>query len=178
MVSIPACPSCLGRGHIIEKPCESCQGSGIQFNPHVLKVHIPPGIDDNMMIRLAGQGERHREGGSTGDLFIRPHLQCHPSLQRHGDDLYASASINLVDAALGTEVNMSGLGGEKLIIKVPAGTQSGTALRISGKGMPRLKRKGKGDLFMVVEVRTPTDLTPKQKELLNDFRRLEKQRNS
>lgn len=176
MVSITPCPDCQGTGKKIDQPCPTCQATGLQTVPHTIKVHLPPGIDDGMMIRLSGQGEVSREGGVPGDLFIRPHLRPHSSLQRQGDDVYAVSSIHFADAALGTKVQISGLTGKQLVVKVPPGTQSGTALRLPGKGMPRLNRQGKGDLFVVVEVRTPSNLTSRQRELLEEFQRLERER--
>jgi molecular chaperone DnaJ len=174
MVTVTTCPRCRGKGNHIEHPCESCQGAGSRFKPHALKVHIPPGIDEGFMIRLSGQGESLSEGRPAGDLFIRPHLQPHPSLQRQGADLYTVSHITFIDAALGTKVNVNGLEGESLTVTIPPGTQSGTALRASGKGMPRLNKKGKGDLFLIVEVKTPTTMTPKQRQLLEEYARLDK----
>jgi molecular chaperone DnaJ len=137
--------------------------------PHSLAVKVPPGVDDGMVIRLAGQGEANADGGPPGDLLIRVHLQPHPSLQRHGADLYTAVAVGFPDAALGTKVSVAGLNGEAVRVTVPAGTQSGTALRLSGKGMPRLEGKGKGDLYVMVEVRTPTKLNARQKQLLKEF---------
>lgn len=169
MVTLTTCAKCHGRGQWIETPCDTCRGSGVEFKPHSFNVQVPAGIDDGMMIRLVGQGEANADGGLPGDLLVRIHLQPHPSLQRHGDDLYAVAAIGLPDAALGTKVPVAGLGGETVRVTVPAGIQSGTSLRLPGKGMPRLGGKGKGSLFVVVEVRTPTNLTPRQKQLLREF---------
>ena len=169
MVTLTTCSRCQGRGQLIEVPCTTCQGSGYEFVTHRLNVKIPPGVDDGMMIRLAKQGEPNGNGGPPGDLLIRPHLRPHPSFDRHGDDLYMVKRVTFPEAALGTEIAVTGLGGETLRVTVPAGTQSGTALRLSGKGMPRLEGKGKGDLFVVTEVRTPTDLTPRQRKLLEEF---------
>jgi molecular chaperone DnaJ len=169
LVTLTTCPSCQGRGQLIETPCTICQGNGYEFVTHRLKVQIPSGVDDGMMIRLAKQGEPNADGGPPGDLLIRPHLRPHPSFDRHGDDLYMVRRVTFPGAALGTEISVTGLGGETLRITVPAGTQSGTALRLSGKGMPRLEGKGKGDLFVVTEVRTPTDLTPRQRKLLEEL---------
>lgn len=175
MVTLTTCPHCHGRGQVIESPCTSCQGSGFQFAAHKLNVKIPSGVDEGMMIRLAGQGEANANGGPPGDLLIRPHIRPHPQFERHGDDLYTVKTVTFPDAALGTKILLNGLGGEAVRVAVPAGTQSGTALRLSGKGMPRLGAKGKGDLFVVVEVRTPTDLTTAQRKLLEEFARLEPQ---
>ena len=109
------------------------------------------------------------DGSPPGDLLIRPHLRPHSTFDRHGDDLYMVKTVTFPEAALGTEISIEGLGGETLRITVPAGTQSGTALRLSGKGMPRLRGQGRGDLFVVTEVRTPTNLTARQRKLLEEF---------
>jgi len=176
VVTVTTCARCGGRGTWIESPCADCQGNGYQFAPHTLKVQIPPGVDDGMMIRLAGQGEPNANGGPPGDMLIRPHLRPHPALQRQGDDLYTSTPVRFADAALGTKISLQSLGGETLRVAVPAGTQSGAALRLHGKGMPRLGGKGKGDLYVIVEVRTPTDLTSRQRELLQEFAKVEAKR--
>lgn len=176
MVTFTTCAKCHGQGHWIEFPCDTCHGSGFLFKPHNLKVSIPSGIDDGMVIRLAGQGEPQPQGGPSGDLLIRPHLRPHPTLQRQGSDLFTLTSISLVEAALGIKIPIEGLGGKSLMVKVPAGTQSGTSLRIHGRGMPRLDTKGTGDLLVIVEVRTPTDMTPQQRKLLEEYNRLEKEK--
>jgi molecular chaperone DnaJ len=176
MVTVTTCGRCGGRGHWVEHPCEPCQGNGYEFIPHTLKITIPRGVDDGMVVRLAGQGELNANGGPPGDLLIRTHLQPHSSLERHGDDLYTLVTITFPQAALGDKVTVTGLGGDTLRLTVPAGTQSGTTLRIEGKGMPRLGRKAKGDLMAIVEVKTPTDLSSEQRQLLEKFAQLEAQR--
>lgn len=176
MVTLTTCPRCAGRGQWIETPCSTCQGTGYTFVHHTLKVQIPPGIDDGMVVRLSGQGEPNANGGPAGDLLIRSHLRPHLHLQRQGDDLYTLKHINLVDAALGCKLLVKGLGEDSIRVTVPGGTQGGTALRISGKGMPKLNRRGKGDLFVIVEVRTPTDMTQDQRKLLEEYARLESQK--
>lgn len=173
LVTLTTCGRCQGRGQIIESPCLLCQGAGYQFLPHALKVKIPPGVDDGMMIRLAGQGEANANGGPPGDLLIRPRLRRHPRFERHGDDLYMVQPVTFPDAALGRKLRVEGLDGEGLQVTVPAGTQSGTALRLNGKGMPKLEGKRKGDLFVVVEVRTPTDLTDRERALLQELATLQ-----
>ena len=175
MVTLTTCPRCGGRGQWIETPCSTCQGNGYTFAPHTLRVQVPPGIDDGMLVRLAGQGEPNANGGAPGDLLIRSHLRPHPNLQRQGDDLYSLQRISFVNAALGSKVVVKGLGGDTIKVTVPAGTQSGTALRVSGKGMPKFNKKGKGDLLVIVEVRTPTDMTPEQRKLLEEYARLDSQ---
>ena len=168
VVSITTCTRCLGRGIFIESPCLTCHGSGYESVPHHIKVQIPPGIEDGMMLRLAGQGEAAPSGGLPGDLLVRIHTEPHPLLKREGDDLYTGAVIDFASAALGTKVDVPCLEGERIKVTIPPGTQSGTGLRLRGKGMPRLHGRGKGDLYVVVEVRTPTDLTARQRELLRE----------
>jgi molecular chaperone DnaJ len=170
LVTIVSCARCLGRGTIIESPCFTCHGSGYEFVPHQIKVKIPAGIDDGMLLRLAGQGEAAPPGGEPGDLLVRVLISSHPSLRRDGDDLYTAAAIDFASAALGTKVVVPVLDREAVTVTIPPGTQSGTALRLRGKGMPRLHERSKGDLYVVVEVRTPTDLTPRQRELLKEFK--------
>jgi molecular chaperone DnaJ len=138
-----------------------------------LKVRIPVGVDDGMTIRLPGQGEANANGGPPGDLLIRPHIRPHSTFERHGDDLYTVQTISFPDAALGKKIRVRGLGGEMLHVMVPAGTQSGTALRLNGKGMPKVRGKGKGDLFVVVEVQTPIHLTDRERGLLQELARMQ-----
>lgn len=170
VVTLTVCTRCHGRGQYIESPCANCQGSGIQFLPHSIKVQIPAGVEHGMLLRLAGQGEAGPRGAPPGDLLVRIYIQPHATLKRDGDDLYAVAAIGLADAALGAKITVPCLENEKVIVTVPPGTQHGTLLRARGKGMPRLAGHGKGDLYVVVEVTTPTDLTARQRELLREFK--------
>jgi len=170
VVSITTCARCLGRGTWIESPCATCRGSGSTSVPRQIKVQIPPGIEDGMALRLAGQGEAAPPGAVAGDLLVRIQIEPHPLLKRAGEDLYTGKAIDFACAALGAKVDVPCLHNEILKVTIPPGIQSGTALRLRGKGMPRLQGKGKGDLYVVVEVRTPTDLTPRQRELLKEFK--------
>lgn len=178
MVTLSTCARCQGRGVTIESPCANCQGKGVQFGPHTYKVKVPPGVDDGMGIRLAGQGEPDADGGAPGDLLIRPHVKPHPVFERRGEDLYMVARLSLSDAALGSKLQVRGLNGEELDVAIPPGTQGGTALRVGGKGMPRLGKKGKGDLYVLADVRTPTDLTRRQRALLQEFAKLESEKSA
>ena len=169
-VTITSCPRCAGRGVWIESPCQNCRGGGFEFVPHQIKVQVPAGIDNGMMLRLAGQGEATTPPAEPGDLLIRVMVRPHPSLAREGDDLYATAAIDFPSAALGSKIEIPCLAGAKVKVTIPPATQSGTQLRLRGKGMPRLHSRGKGDLYVVVRVTTPTHLTPRQRELLKEFR--------
>jgi molecular chaperone DnaJ len=175
IVTRATCTRCRGRGVVVESPCSSCNGSGIELLPHDIKVQIPPGVNHGMVFRLAGQGEAGPPGAITGDLFVRVQIKPHELLRRSGADLYTTVPITFADAALGAKITAAALGSEKVRITVPPGTQSGTALRARGKGMPCLNRPGKGDLFVVIEVRTPTELTPRQRELLQQWKKLERE---
>lgn len=170
VVTLTTCTRCHGRGMFIESPCAACQGAGLQFLPHTIKVQVPAGVEHGMLLRLAGQGEAGPQGAPSGDLLVRVYIQPHPTLKRDGDDLYAVAAISFPDAALGTKVTVPCLGDEQVIVTVPPGAQHGTLLRARGKGMPRMNGRGKGDLYLVVEVKTPTELTPRQRELLREFK--------
>lgn len=176
MLTLTTCEGCKGRGQSVEQPCPRCAGSGYQFVPKTLNVQIPPGVDDGMIIRLEGQGEANANGGPPGHLLIRIHLRPHSVFERHGDDLYAVSRISFTDAALGGKVRVAALNGDHLQVTIPAGIQSGTALRLHGKGMPRLGGKSKGDLFVVVEAVTPTNLSPEQRRLLEQLARLDRKR--
>jgi molecular chaperone DnaJ len=160
----------MGKGLFIDTPCLTCHGTGFDLLAHEIKLHVPPGIDDGMILRLAAQGEAAPEGGIPGDLLVRISVSPHPSLRREDDNLYTVVPISFPDAALGTKVTVDCLAGETVRITVPSGIQSGTALRARGKGMPRLHGRGKGDLFVIFEVKTPTQLTPRQRELLKQFK--------
>jgi molecular chaperone DnaJ len=176
IITRATCTRCHGRGVFVESPCLSCNGTGVQFLPHAIKVQIPAGVNDGMVFRLAGQGGAGPAGAAPGDLFVRMRIQPHAFLRRSGADLYTAIPITFADAALGAKITVPSLGKEKVRITVPPGTQSGTALRARGKGMPCLNRPGKGDLFVTIEVRTPTDLTPRQRELLQEWRKLDSER--
>ena len=171
VVTLATCTRCKGRGIFIESPCLNCKGVGLEFLPHSIKVQIPAGVEHGMLLRLAGQGEAGPQGAPPGDLLVRIYIQPHPMLKRDGDDLYAVTAISFPDAALGAKVTVPCLEDEKITVNVPPGTQHGTLLRARGKGMPRLQGRGKGDLYVVVEVKTPTDLTPRQREMLRKFKK-------
>ncbi len=166
------CPSCQGRGEVIDDPCPSCSGSGRVTRERTLSVNIPPGVEDGTRIRLAGEGEAGVRGGPPGDLYIFLALATHPFFQRDGADLYCRVPISMVRAALGGEFEVPTIDGDKARVKIPEGTQSGRRLRLSGKGMPVLRSKAYGDMYVQVTVETPQNLTKKQRELLAEFDRI------
>jgi molecular chaperone DnaJ len=166
------CPSCQGRGQVIESPCASCAGSGRVTRERTLSVNIPPGVEDGTRIRLAGEGEAGVRGGPPGDLYIFLSVGAHPFFQRDGADLHCSAPISMVTAALGGEFEVPTIDGSKTRVKVPEGTHSGRRFRLQGKGMPVLRARQTGDMYVQVVVETPQNLTKKQRELLAEFDRL------
>jgi len=166
------CPSCQGRGQVIESPCPSCSGSGRVTRERTLSVNIPPGVEDGTRIRLAGEGEAGVRGGPAGDLYIFLSLGAHPFFQREGADLHCRVPISMVTAATGGEFEVPAIDGTNTRVKVPEGTQSGRRFRIHSKGMPVLRSKQCGDMYVQVVVETPQKLTKRQRELLAEFERL------
>ncbi len=166
------CHACQGRGQTIEDPCPSCSGSGRVMRDRTLQVNIPAGVEDGTRIRLAGEGEAGARGGPAGDLYIFLSVASHAFFQREGADLHCRAPISMVAAALGGDFEVPTIDGGKSKVKVSPGTQSGRRFRITAKGMPILRARQTGDLYVQVVVETPQNLTKKQKDLLSEFEKL------
>ncbi|MBS4004562.1 MAG: molecular chaperone DnaJ [Afipia sp.] len=166
------CPACQGRGQMIETPCASCSGQGRVQKERSLSVNIPPGVEDGTRIRLAGEGEAGVQGGPAGDLYIFLSLAAHKFFQRDGADLHCRVPVSMVTAAMGGEFEVPTIDQGKTKVKVPSGTQSGRRFRVGGKGMPVLRSRQTGDMYVQVVVETPQNLTKKQKELLAEFEKL------
>lgn len=166
------CPGCHGRGQVIDNPCTACTGSGRVTRERTLSVNIPQGVEDGTRIRLAGEGEAGVRGGPAGDLYIFLSLSPHVFFQRDGADLHCRVPISMVTAALGGEFEVPTIDKGQAKVKVPAGTQSGRRFRIASKGMPVLRARQTGDMYVQVIVETPQNLTKKQKELLAEFDKL------
>ena len=167
------CPTCHGRGEVIEKPCRSCRGEGRVDMPQKLEVNIPPGVDTGTRIRLAGKGEAGPFGSPPGDLYIFIHVRRHAVFERDGTTLVTRVPIAFTTAALGGDIEIPGLDGERIAIDIPAGIQSGKQLRKRGAGMPVLQGRGRGDLVIEIIVETPTKLSSRQKELLRELQETE-----
>ena len=163
------CPTCGGRGEVIENPCSACAGSGRVSRERSLSVNVPAGVEDGTRIRLSGEGEAGMRGGPAGDLYIFLAVKPHPFFQRDGADLYCRVPISLVQAALGSEITVPTVDGGQAKVKVPEGTQSGKQFRIKDKGMPILRSRDVGDLYIQAVVETPQNLTRRQRELLAEF---------
>ena len=166
------CPSCQGRGQMIEDPCAACAGAGRVTRERMLSVNIPAGVEDGTRIRLAGEGEAGLRGGPPGDLYIFLSLAAHEFFQRDGADLHCRVPISMITAALGGEFEVPSIDGGKARVKVPGGTQTGRRFRLTAKGMPVLRSKQTGDMYVQVSVETPQNLTKKQRELLTEFEKL------
>ncbi|WP_414903176.1 molecular chaperone DnaJ [Sphingomonas flavalba] len=167
------CPSCDGAGQVIADPCPQCRGEGRGDKTRTLDVDVPPGVDDGTRIRLSGEGECGARGGPCGDLYIFLHVARHALFEREGTTLFARAPISFTTAALGGCITVPGLDKQPHEIRIPAGIQSGKQLRQRGAGMPVLQGRGRGDLVVQIEVETPTRLSARQKELLEEFRATE-----
>lgn len=168
-----ACPTCHGAGQVITDPCPGCRGEGRIDKEKVLEVKIPSGVDEGTRIRISGEGEAGGRGAPPGDLYIFLHVKRHAIFDREGTNLGARCPISFTTAALGGEIEVPGLDGEPIEIKIPAGIQSGKQLRHRGSGMPVLNGRGRGDMVLEIVVETPTKLSLRQKELLQQFRETE-----
>ena len=166
------CPNCHGRGQSIDSPCASCAGSGRVTRERNLAVNIPAGVEDGTRIRLSGEGEAGVRGGPPGDLYIFLSMASHPFFQREGADLHCRVPVSMVTAAMGGDCEVPTIDGGKTKVKVPEGTQSGRRFRLQGKGMPVLRTRQCGDMYVQVVVETPQKLSKKQRDLLAEFDRL------
>lgn len=167
------CSSCGGQGIHISSPCSKCSGSGRAMRSKKILVHIPAGIDDGVRINVAGEGEAGILGGEHGSLYIYVNVAKHNFFNRDGSNLYCEAPISFVQAALGGEIQIPTIENDKILVKIPEGTQSGQMLKVKGKGMKTMKSSLRGDMFVTVQVETPVNLTDKQKELLREFASLD-----
>ncbi|HYI66639.1 MAG TPA: molecular chaperone DnaJ [Candidatus Limnocylindrales bacterium] len=168
MVNIVACPRCQGEGRIIATPCTVCGGDGRIREERDVVVNIPAGIDDGQRIALESQGEAGPRGGPNGDLYVAVKVREHAQLVRRGTELYHELPITFPQAALGASLSVPTVEGEEEV-EVPAGAQSGQEIRLRGKGVPRLRGAGRGDLHVIVNVVVPTRLSKRERELLREL---------
>jgi len=161
------CETCGGRGKVPEKVCTVCHGKGTERRKRTITLKVPAGIDDGATIRLTGSGEAIGNG-QKGDLYVHIRVKAHKHFTREGDIILSETHVGMVEAALGTEIDVDTVDG-KVRMKVPAGTQSGTDFKLSNHGVPHLNRNTRGSHIVSVIVDTPTKLSKKQKQLLEDF---------
>lgn len=165
-----ACPTCGGSGYAIKDSCPECHGSGQIKTNKKLKIKIKPGIETNMRIRIPGEGLAGIHGGEKGDLYVGVVVEPHKLYERNGNDLYTAVPVSVSCAILGDEVEIPGIDGKKVSVKIPAGTQNDTLIKVKGEGMHYYDSERRGDLFVNVKVIIPTKLNSKQKELMEAFR--------
>jgi molecular chaperone DnaJ len=162
------CPACQGAGQIIRERCLECRGNGRMEREKIIELRIPPGVDSGTRLRVTGEGEQGPNGGPAGDLYVVLDVKEHQFFERRGADLYCTIPLSVVQAALGTELQVPGLGGEEKL-KIPEGTQSDAVFRVKGRGLPDPRGGGKGDLYYHVRVLTPTKLTREQRKLMEQL---------
>jgi molecular chaperone DnaJ len=168
--SITACPDCNGEGKKAERECGECRGSGIIQDSKKIKIKIPAGIDNGETIKISGEGEAAQKGGKSGDLFITFRVKSDRELKRKGSDILSKINLSFSEAALGDKIEVETLDG-KVKLTIPPGTQSGQVFQLKGKGVPRLNGYGRGDHLVEAVVKTPTNLSRRQKELLEELAR-------
>jgi molecular chaperone DnaJ len=165
------CPECRGAGSLITTPCRECQGAGAIREKKQVSLRIPPGVDTGTRLRLRGEGEAGAAGGPPGDLYIEVQVAAHDLFTREGKNLQYRTQLSFVEAALGSEVEIPTLNSQTRLT-IPSGTQPGATFRIPGEGIPSLRGNSRGDLVVEVELKTPTNLTRRQEELLKEFLKL------
>ena len=174
-VNVTTCSACGGEGTIIEKPCTKCKGRGTVSHLKKISVSIPAGIDNNQALTLVGEGAPGKKGGPPGDLLIYISVRPHKYLHRDGFDLYLDMPVSFAMAAIGGDLEVPTLEG-KIKYKMPEGTQTGTVFRLKEKGVKHLRSAKKGDMYVKVTVEVPKKLTDKQKDLLEQFDKINKQK--
>ena len=172
------CPQCAGSGEEITNPCSDCNGQGNKQTSKKISVTIPKGVDDGTRIRLAGKGEAGTRGGASGDLYLFINVASHELFKRSDVNLFYEFPISIVDAALGTTIEIPTIDGKKAKIKIPDGTQDGKQFRLKGKGMPFMRRGDFGDLYVQIKTEVPVYLNKEQKDLLERFRKIENEKSN
>jgi molecular chaperone DnaJ len=168
VVTSVACSRCQGIGQFTPTPCDQCGGEGRRMDHRSFTVEVPAGVEDGSTLRLADRGPAGQRGGANGSLFVQLHVVPDERFERQGDDVHTAVHVNMVQAALGSRITVDTLE-EPTDVTVDAGSHSGRVIRLKGAGVPHLRGRGRGDLFVHVVVDTPTDLTAKQEELLLAF---------
>lgn len=164
-----SCPGCQGTGKTVKNPCRKCNGQGRAIEAKDLEINIPAGIEDGTRIRISGQGHAGLRGGPAGDLYVFVHIKPHDLFERNGDNIICQVPISMTTAVLGGEIEIPTISGERVELKIPAGTQPDTQFRLRGKGMSVLRRNFRGDMYVSVLVEIPKNLTKKQKDILQEF---------
>jgi len=168
-VNVSTCPRCQGEGEVVSSPCKTCHGQKRVQVTRKSNVKIPPGVDDGTQIRLAGEGESGARNGPSGNLFVVINVKRHPLFHREGTDLLLDLPINIAQATLGDQVDVPTLQGEAVKLHIPPGTQHGKTFRVREEGVPHLRRNGRGDLIVTVQLTVPDKLNERQRTLLREL---------
>ncbi len=176
LITVSECPECNGTGQIVENPCPKCGGSGVVDKRETISIKVPPGTQDGTRLRVRGKGDAGKRGAPPGDLYIILRVKPHDKFKRSRNNLIMETEVTMTEAALGTKIKVPTLE-DKVEVKVPEGTQPGDQLRLSGKGLPRPNGRGYGDQIIKVNVVIPEELNKEQKQLLEEFAGLEKEKN-
>jgi molecular chaperone DnaJ len=161
------CPACFGRGSVPETPCPTCHGAGTLRQNRKVQIAVPEGVDTGSKLRLSGQGERGRAGGPAGDLILTFKVKPHHFFSREGLDIHATVPINIAQATLGSKIRVRTVSGKRVVLKIPAGTQSGTRFRIRGQGIEKGGRVG--DQYVEGKVEVPETLSEEQQKAMQEF---------
>lgn len=168
MVQVTTCPTCNGTGEVINTPCQTCHGRGLEHKTVKKVVSIPAGVDNGIQIRLSGEGHAGVNGGPNGNLYLEIKVKTHEFFRRKDDDILLDLNINIAQAVLGAEVNVPTIDGTAKL-SIPPGTQAGKVFRMKGKGVPNVRGGGRGDQLVIVNVDVPTKLTSQQRELFEQL---------
>jgi molecular chaperone DnaJ len=171
------CPHCRGAGEIITDPCNDCAGTGLVTKIKKVAINIPAGVDTGAKLRLKNEGEGGRRGGQTGDLYVVIHVEPHEYFLRDGIDIHYQLQLDVIQAALGCKVEVPTIHGKKMIT-IPKGTQTGQVFTLKSEGVPNLRGLGKGHMHIETKLKTPVDLSKRQKELLKEFEKLEQKKHT
>jgi molecular chaperone DnaJ len=169
------CPHCQGEGSIITEPCADCDGAGLIAKKKKVSLKIPAGVDSGARMLLRGEGEGGRRGGHSGDLYVVLLVEPHEYFQREADNIFCTLPLTMAQAALGCKLDIPTIHGVKNLT-IPAGSQSGQTFTLKGEGVAHLKRHGRGDMIVNLEVKIPTHLTKRQEELLKEFADIEREK--
>lgn len=166
-----SCPRCHGRGQIIADPCTGCQGQGVVEKRRTLHLKIPPGVESGSRLKVSGEGEAGTQGGPRGDLYVVTHIKAHAMFERSGNDLVVQANIPVTAGILGGDIEVPTIDGKKVRMKIPPGVESGQIFRLKGKGMPYMGGYGKGDQHVVINLKTPKNLSKRARELVTELQK-------
>lgn len=171
MISTSACPACMGFGQVVADPCTTCRGEGRTTEDKNFAIEIPPGVDNGARLRLSGRGAAGPRGGGRGDLYVLLRVAGHERFRREGDDLIEELWVPVTQAALGAQIDYLTLDGNEDLV-IPGSTVTGSEFRLRGRGVPRLNRRGRGDLIVRVVVDTPTKISDEEADLLRQLAEL------